>query len=105
MDGWMPLDGQTDGWMDGWVNGWTLGQIDGWMDGWMDDGWTDRRIDGYKDTYVYIWLYFKELAKGESLLLDLSEECDDEDQEFEAWEPDPVDADPSLWFQKYFLFL
>ena len=53
----------------------------------------DTKIRMYVCIYV---LYFKELAKGESLLLDLSEECDDEDQEFEAWEPDPVDADPSL---------
>ena len=29
------------------------------------------------------------------MLLDLSEECDDENQDFDAWEPDPVDADPS----------
>ena len=32
---------------------------------------------------------------GEPVLLDLNEESDNEDQDFDAWEPDPVDADPS----------
>uniref|UniRef100_A0A1X7TLD5 Anaphase-promoting complex subunit 2 TPR repeats domain-containing protein n=1 Tax=Amphimedon queenslandica TaxID=400682 RepID=A0A1X7TLD5_AMPQE len=36
----------------------------------------------------------EELAKGETVLLDLSDEYDDPDQDFEAWEPDPVDANP-----------
>lgn len=32
---------------------------------------------------------------GEPVLLDLNEESDDEEQDFDAWEPDAVDADPS----------
>ena len=32
--------------------------------------------------------------KGETILLDLSDEDHDLDQDFDAWEPDPVDADP-----------
>uniref|UniRef100_A0A1X7SSW2 Anaphase-promoting complex subunit 2 TPR repeats domain-containing protein n=1 Tax=Amphimedon queenslandica TaxID=400682 RepID=A0A1X7SSW2_AMPQE len=35
-----------------------------------------------------------ELVKGETVLLDLLDEYDDPDQDFEAWESDPVDADP-----------
>jgi len=32
------------------------------------------------------------------VLVDLSEESDREDQDFDSWKPDPVDADPSwLW--------
>jgi anaphase-promoting complex subunit 2 len=37
----------------------------------------------------------QELVTGEPVLLDLNEESDNEDQDFDAWEPDPVDADPS----------
>ena len=32
---------------------------------------------------------------GEPALIDLDEESESEDQDFESWEPDPVDADPS----------
>ena len=32
---------------------------------------------------------------GEPVLVDLNEESDSEEQDFDAWEPDPVDADPS----------
>ena len=32
---------------------------------------------------------------GEPTLVDLDEESDSEDQDFDSWEPDPVDADPS----------
>ncbi len=35
---------------------------------------------------------------GDPVLLDLNEESDSEEQDFEAWEPDPVDADPSKFF-------
>ena len=35
------------------------------------------------------------MVTGEPVLLDLNEESDSEEQDFEAWEPDPVDADPS----------
>ena len=32
---------------------------------------------------------------GEPVLLDLNEESDGEEQDFDSWQPDPVDADPS----------
>ena len=32
---------------------------------------------------------------GEPALVDLDEESDSEEQDFESWKPDPVDADPS----------
>ena len=32
---------------------------------------------------------------GEQTLIDLDEESESEDQDFDCWEPDPVDADPS----------
>ena len=32
---------------------------------------------------------------GEPALVDLDEESDSEQQDFESWKPDPVDADPS----------
>lgn len=32
---------------------------------------------------------------GEPALVDLDEESDSEDQDFDSWEPDPVDADTS----------
>ena len=38
--------------------------------------------------------HLQELATGQPILLDLSDECENEDQNFDAWEPDPVDADP-----------
>ena len=37
----------------------------------------------------------QELVSGEPVLVDLSEESDGEDQDFDSWKPDPVDADPS----------
>ena len=37
----------------------------------------------------------QELATGEPVLVDLNEESDNEEQDFDVWEPDPVDADPS----------
>lgn len=37
----------------------------------------------------------QELVTGEPALIDLDEESESEDQDFESWEPDPVDADPS----------
>lgn len=36
-----------------------------------------------------------ELVTGEPALIDLDEESESEDQDFESWEPDPVDADPT----------
>lgn len=46
--------------------------------------------------YVYLYAPCQELVTGEPVLLDLNEESDSEEQDFEAWEPDPVDADPSM---------
>ena len=34
---------------------------------------------------------------GEPVLVDLNEESDSEDQDFDSWEPDPVDADPCMY--------
>eukprot|EP00731_Ephydatia_muelleri_P024290 Em0016g561a len=36
-----------------------------------------------------------ELASGEPVLVDLNEESDGEEQDFDSWQPDPVDADPT----------
>ena len=38
----------------------------------------------------------QELVTGEPALVDLDEESDSEEQDFESWKPDPVDADPSM---------
>jgi anaphase-promoting complex subunit 2 len=35
----------------------------------------------------------EELAKGEAMLLDLSDDIDDANQDFDNWVPDPIDAD------------
>lgn len=43
--------------------------------------------------------YSQELATGQPILLDLSDECENENQNFDAWEPDPVDADPCKSYQ------
>lgn len=32
---------------------------------------------------------------GEPALVDLDEESDSEEQDFDSWKPDPIDADPS----------
>jgi hypothetical protein len=37
----------------------------------------------------------QELAKGEAMLLDLSDDIDDANQDFDNWVPDPIDADIS----------
>ena len=49
----------------------------------------------HNNIIVVCFYWFQELARGQTLLLDLSEECDDENQDFDSWEPDPIDADPS----------
>lgn len=36
---------------------------------------------------------------GDQALIDLDEESESEDQDFDCWEPDPVDADPCKTMQ------
>lgn len=36
----------------------------------------------------------QELATGQPVTLDFSDDCEDENQDFDTWEPDPVDANP-----------
>lgn len=43
--------------------------------------------------------FCQELASGEPVLVDLNEESDGEEQDFDSWQPDPVDADPSEYEQ------
>ena len=50
------------------------------------------------DVDVAIFLLLQELATGEPVLVDLNEESDNEDQDFDSWEPDPVDADPCMYW-------
>ncbi len=38
-----------------------------------------------------------ELVKGAPLVLDDSCDADDDMDNWEAWQPDPVDADPGEW--------
>lgn len=46
--------------------------------------------------YQVCIVYMQELVTGEPALVDLDEESDSEEQDFESWKPDPVDADPSM---------
>ena len=43
---------------------------------------------------TYINLLFQELIKGEN--------DDDDEQDFDSWEPDPVDANPSEFFTQIY---
>lgn len=36
-----------------------------------------------------------ELIKGEPLLLDETQDCSEENEDWESWQPDPIDADQS----------
>lgn len=57
--------------------------------------------------YMFLTVLFmqQELATGEPVLVDLNEESDNEDQDFDAWEPDPVDADPSKCYLRVHISL
>ena len=46
-------------------------------------------------TLLLLFVICQELASGEPVLVDLNEESEGEEQDFDSWEPDPVDADPS----------
>jgi anaphase-promoting complex subunit 2 len=43
-----------------------------------------------------------ELIKGQPLLLDESGHSDNEDEDWEKWMPDPVDADPCKFYLSFF---
>ena len=36
---------------------------------------------------------------GEPVLVDLDEESDGEEGDYDSWQPDPIDADPSMYCQ------
>ena len=47
-------------------------------------------------TRTHTHTHTQELVVGEPVLVDLDEESDGEEVDFDSWEPDPVDADPSM---------
>ena len=45
--------------------------------------------------HTYLYTYSQELASKSSALMDLNEDSENEEEDFDNWLPDPVDADPS----------